>query len=927
MMKERKSRNNRKKRILAALCTLTLAVGQMSVASAGELADDTPESAFADEAEHVTEATDVEEHGEYIYRDTEELADNEELFAGYVQKMLYPTKTRRKARSAGYGDSRLEGLNQDIYRQLMSKIAAVAAGTETSTIFAVNCTNSWTADELGVDVFTSNYSINPDAKTAAEEKLGFDGGLIIDCLLQDCPYELYWYDKVTGTRYSYGFSYSTKQIGDTSYLTVNSTWKFSFAVAKSYAGNADYTTDPAKTSAVTTAVETAKAIVADNEGRSDYEKLQAYKEKICGLVSYNYDAMKDDYTGGYGDPWQLIYVFDGNPKTDVVCEGYSKAFQYLCDLSTFDNVVCYTVSGSMDGDAHMWNIVKINDINYLVDLTNSDSGSIGLNGGLFLAGPTGGSVENGYTFCAGSTSILYTFREDHKTMYGDILKFAEGNSGVTVTITKQPDNKLVTEGDTSQQTLKVTAKKTEKAQSGDEINYQWYSVGSNGTGTAIIGATSDTYKFTPDGAIGTNRFYCEVSCGSYTRNSLTATVRVAHQESDILYSGSGEKEPTCTEDGVGHVKCTICQNILKDNVTVPKLGHDYGTPEFTWTDSTQASAKFTCQRTGCTDAEAEHEQTVTAAITSETSVPSTCTAKGSALYTAAVSLNGNSYTDTKQITLPLSAHTWASTYTVDVQATETTEGSESIHCSVCGTEKAGSSRTIPVSKKETGGTSSSTQQPSPAEAAGGTAAAKTTPSAGTASAAETVPSAGTASTTPQKKPSTDTAKNQGTTPSEETSQENDTPKTLEKGDVVSDSKKKAEYTVTQIADKKSGTAAYANPTDKNATSISVPKTVKVDGATYKVTSVQTEAFKNCKELKSVTIGSNITTIDNRAFKGCSSLKTITIKSTKLTAKSLSSKAFAGVGKNVVIKVPKSKLKAYTKLFRKKGLSKKVKIIS
>ena len=36
-------------------------------------------------------------------------------------------------------------------------------------------------------------------------------------------------------------------------------------------------------------------------------------------------------------------------------------------------------------------------------------------------------------------------------------------------------------------------------------------------------------------------------------------------------------------------------------------------------------------------------------------------------------------------------------------------------------------------------------------------------------------------------------------------------------------------------------------------------------------------------------------------------------------------AFKGVGDKVTIKVPKGKKKAYTKLFRKKGLSKKVKI--
>ena len=69
------------------------------------------------------------------------------------------------------------------------------------------------------------------------------------------------------------------------------------------------------------------------QGRSDYEKLAAYCREICGLVSFDYAATANGVP--YGDPWQLVNVFDGDPATNVVCEGYAKAFQYLCDLSEF----------------------------------------------------------------------------------------------------------------------------------------------------------------------------------------------------------------------------------------------------------------------------------------------------------------------------------------------------------------------------------------------------------------------------------------------------------------------------------------------------------------------------------------------------------------------------------------------------------------
>ena len=68
-------------------------------------------------------------------------------------------------------------------------------------------------------------------------------------------------------------------------------------------------------------------------------------------------------------------------------------------------------------------------------------------------------------------------------------------------------------------------------------------------------------------------------------------------------------------------------------------------------------------------------------------------------------------------------------------------------------------------------------------------------------------------------------------------------------------------------------------------------------------------------------------IGKNAFKGCKKLKTITIKSGKLTKKSIRKGAFKGISSKTVIKVPKKKLKAYKKLFRQKGLSKKVKMKS
>ena len=72
----------------------------------------------------------------------------------------------------------------------------------------------------------------------------------------------------------------------------------------------------------------------------------------------------------------------------------------------------------------------------------------------------------------------------------------------------------------------------------------------------------------------------------------------------------------------------------------------------------------------------------------------------------------------------------------------------------------------------------------------------------------------------------------------------------------------------------------------------------------------------------ITIGKNVKTIGKNAFTGCKNLKKIIVKTKLLTKKGVKAKAFSGVKASVTIKVPGGKKKAYTTLFRKKGLSRK-----
>ena len=117
---------------------------------------------------------------------------------------------------------------------------------------------------------------------------------------------------------------------------------------------------------------------------------------------------------------------------------------------------------------------------------------------------------------------------------------------------------------------------------------------------------------------------------------------------------------------------------------------------------------------------------------------------------------------------------------------------------------------------------------------------------------------------------------------------------------------------------------YLGPSSKTVKSVSIPATVKYDGKTYTVTAIAQNALKDHAKLKSAVIGKNISKIGKGAFQNCKKLKKITIKTAKLKKSSVGSKAFKGIYKKAVFKLPKAKKKAYKKILLKKGATKKMK---
>ena len=383
--------------LLAAAMLMTLLPVS---AMAGEAIDDTV----------LTYADNVEITAKPITPEAQELPENDELFAMYAEQKLYGYD------SAVFGTAAREYLNdaeKAIYDALKTQIETVAANGG-STAFVLTdlgaLKTEWTREELGVDSITDT-SLIVEAFNAQ-----FSAGNIMNALLCDCPFDLYWFDKTNtgGMKTSFGMSraYYTEG-GENIYVSaviVNLT--FTFSVALGYQG-ADNTTVTSNVSKVEIAKNNAMATVEAHSAKSSYEKLVSYKDEICALTSYNHEAVENSYTGGYGDPWQLIYVFDGDDETNVVCEGYAKAFQYLCDLG---GETCIIATGMMSGGtgagSHMWNIATLDGENYLVDVTNCDEGAIGAPDALFLVGNDTGSPNTQYSFLLHSQTIAFAYDED-----------------------------------------------------------------------------------------------------------------------------------------------------------------------------------------------------------------------------------------------------------------------------------------------------------------------------------------------------------------------------------------------------------------------------------------------------------------------------------------------------------------------------------
>lgn len=332
----------------------------------------------------------------------------------------------------------LNAETQAVYDLLKTKVEAIIGGTVSNTVFDLGTVFTWTDVDLGTTgnfgtVSGGTLEFTDATNTAINNKIGKVGvDTILQRLLSEMPYELFWFDKAygsSGTTPIKAFEVTTtiSGSGNATSGTVKVAYTVKMVVAKDYASGGamgGYDIDTSKITRVTTAKSNAESIKATHASATNYEKLVAYRNEICRLVAYDTNTYNNLATTPYGDPWQLINVFDHNngDENAVVCEGYAKAFKYLCDLTwpgASPAVECYLVTGTMNGGTgagpHMWNVVQIGGNNYLVDVTNCDTGTIGATDKLFLCGVREDVASKKYTATNATAGVSHDVSYEYDT--------------------------------------------------------------------------------------------------------------------------------------------------------------------------------------------------------------------------------------------------------------------------------------------------------------------------------------------------------------------------------------------------------------------------------------------------------------------------------------------------------------------------------
>ena len=382
----------------------------------------------------------------------------------------------------------------------------------------------------------------------------------------------------------------------------------------------------------------------------------------------------------------------------------------------------------------------------------------------------------------------------------------------------------------------------------------------------------------------------------------TAAVKV-HNCENHWDDGKITTPPTCTKTGVKQYTCTICSETKTEEIAA--LGHDYSSD---WTIDTAAACETVGSKSHhCTRCDSKKDVTEIpasghswndGAITTEP----TCTDEGVKTFTC------NACGKTRTEAVAALGHNYSSDWTIDTAAACETVGSKSHHCTRCDSKK--DITEIPASGKHTWNNGVITKPATIAKEGVKTYTCTVCGVTRTETIAKLPMPTVTPVPTATPTPAITSAPTVTPTPS------------VSVGTKITDKKTGNIYKVTSSRSSSQTVAFIGN---KVKTSVIIPTTIKIKGATYKVTEISTNAFKNNRKLKKVVIGQNIVRIGKNAFYGCKKLTSITIKSSRLTLKNIGKNAFKNTSPKATVKVPKKQKVLYNQILKKRGLNKKAKV--
>ncbi|MBR7008864.1 MAG: cell wall-binding repeat-containing protein [Ruminococcus sp.] len=146
------------------------------------------------------------------------------------------------------------------------------------------------------------------------------------------------------------------------------------------------------------------------------------------------------------------------------------------------------------------------------------------------------------------------------------------------------------------------------------------------------------------------------------------------------------KAATCTTAGVRTYAATVTFNSKNyydtKTETIAATGHSWGTPTWSWSGTTSATATFKCSKCGAT-------QTAKATIASSVTKAATCTTAGVKTYTATAVFNSKNYYATKTEAIAATGHSWG---TPTWSWNGTTSATATFKCSKCGATQSVSAK-------------------------------------------------------------------------------------------------------------------------------------------------------------------------------------------------------------------------------------------